>query len=149
MDCLELTYDLLIRKACPTLTFDHIGTNPIITSERPNTHIHQHGRHIYYHLWNGSAITSDLLVMRKAQNSHPSRLEHILLTMMEELCTSIQDGTHPTHNDERFSHFHPGWNTSCSQWWKTPIQAGTHPTHSDERFQHLHLSTWEHIPPLL
>ena len=34
-----LTSDLLVRKACPALTFDHIGTNPIITSERPSTHI--------------------------------------------------------------------------------------------------------------
>ena len=35
-----LTSDLLIRKAHPTLTSDHVGTNPIIISERPNTHIH-------------------------------------------------------------------------------------------------------------
>ena len=35
-----LTSDLLVRKARPTLTFDHIGTNPIITLERPSTHIH-------------------------------------------------------------------------------------------------------------
>ena len=39
-----LTSDLLVRKARPTLTSDHIGTNPIITSERPNTHIHQDDR---------------------------------------------------------------------------------------------------------
>ena len=39
-----LTSDLLVRKARPPLTSDHIGTNPIITSERPNTHIHQHDR---------------------------------------------------------------------------------------------------------
>ena len=39
-----LTSDLLIRKACPTLTYDHVGTNPIIISERPITHIHQHDR---------------------------------------------------------------------------------------------------------
>ena len=35
-----LTSDLLIRKAHPALTFNHIGTNPIITSERPSTYIH-------------------------------------------------------------------------------------------------------------
>ena len=34
-----LTSDLLVRKACPALTSDHVGTNPIITSERPSTHI--------------------------------------------------------------------------------------------------------------
>ena len=45
-----LTSDLLVRKEFPTLTSDHIGTNPIITSERPSTHIHQHDRHVYYHL---------------------------------------------------------------------------------------------------
>ena len=39
---LALTSDLLVRKARPTLTSDHIGTNPIITSERPSNHIHQH-----------------------------------------------------------------------------------------------------------
>ena len=39
-----LTSDLLVRKACPTLTSDHVGTNPIITSERPSTHIHHHDR---------------------------------------------------------------------------------------------------------
>ena len=31
--------------------------------------------------------------------------------------TSIQAGTHPTHNDGRVQYFHPGWNTSYSQWW--------------------------------
>ena len=36
----SLISDLLIRKACPKLTSDHIGTNPIITSKRPSTHIH-------------------------------------------------------------------------------------------------------------
>ena len=35
-----LTSNLVIRKARPTLTSDHIGTNPIIISERPGTHIH-------------------------------------------------------------------------------------------------------------
>ena len=98
------------------------------------------GHHITNICERASALTFDLLV-RKAQYSHPSRLEHILLTMMEEFCTSIQDGTHPTHNDGRFSHFHLGWNTSCSQWWKTLIQAGTHPTHNDERLP----SRLEHI----
>ena len=39
-----LTFDLLIRKSCPTLTSDHVGTNPIIISERPNTNIHRHDR---------------------------------------------------------------------------------------------------------
>ena len=39
-----LTSDLLVRKAHPALTSDHVGTNPIIISERPNTHIHQHDR---------------------------------------------------------------------------------------------------------
>ena len=34
-----LTSDLLVRKARPALTCDHVGTNPIIISERPNTHI--------------------------------------------------------------------------------------------------------------
>ena len=48
--CPPLTSDLLVRKACLALTFDHVGTNPIITSERPNTHIHQHDRTQYYHL---------------------------------------------------------------------------------------------------
>ena len=45
-----LISDLLIKKARPTLTSDHVGTNPIIILERPDTHIHQHGRHIYYHI---------------------------------------------------------------------------------------------------
>ena len=34
-----LTSDLLIRKACPALTSDHVGTNPTIISEKPNTYI--------------------------------------------------------------------------------------------------------------
>ena len=34
-----LTSDLLVRKARPALTYDDVGTNPIITSERPSTHI--------------------------------------------------------------------------------------------------------------
>ena len=41
---LALTFDLLVRKEHPTLTSDLIGTNPIITSKRPSTHIHQHDR---------------------------------------------------------------------------------------------------------
>ena len=39
---LALTFDLLVRKAYPALTSNHVGTNPIIISERPSTHIHQH-----------------------------------------------------------------------------------------------------------
>ena len=31
---LALTSDLLVKKAHPTLTSDHVGTNPIIISER-------------------------------------------------------------------------------------------------------------------
>ena len=31
----------------------------------------------------------------------PSRLEHILLIVMEDFPTFIQAGTHPAHNDER------------------------------------------------
>ena len=34
-----LTYDLLVIKECPRLISDHIRTNPIITSERPSTHM--------------------------------------------------------------------------------------------------------------
>ena len=41
-----LTSDLLVIKECPALTSDHValtsnhvGTNPIIISERPNTYI--------------------------------------------------------------------------------------------------------------
>ena len=34
-----LTSNLLIRKACPALTSDHAGTNPIIISKRPSTYI--------------------------------------------------------------------------------------------------------------
>ena len=125
-----LTSNLLIRKACLALTSNHIGTNPIITSERPSTHIHQHGRHIYYHLWNGSALTFDLLVRK----THPSRWEHILPQWWKTL---TQDGTHPT---------------IMMKYFHTFTQAGTHPTtmmkdshpgrntsyHNDEIFLHLH-----------
>ena len=37
--CPALTSDLLIRKAHPTLTSDHVGTNPIIISKSPSTYI--------------------------------------------------------------------------------------------------------------
>ena len=45
---LALTSDLLVKKARPALTYDHVGTNPIIISERPSTHIHQHDRTSYH-----------------------------------------------------------------------------------------------------
>ena len=51
MACPSLTSDLLVRKELPALTFDHIGTNPIITSERPSTHIHS------TNYWNGPTLT--------------------------------------------------------------------------------------------
>ena len=35
---------------------------------------------------------------------------HLYLTYSSERNNSIQAGTHPTHNDERFPLFHPGWN---------------------------------------
>ena len=58
-----LTSDLLVRKVCPVLTSDHVGTNPIIISKRPSTHIHQHDRNSnYYHLWNGSALTTTSII---------------------------------------------------------------------------------------
>ena len=77
--------------------------------------------------------------------------------------TSIQVRAHPTHNDERFPHFHPGWNriwftmmgdfypggnTSYSQWWKISILSSRlelHPAHNDRIFLHLHPSRREHI----
>ena len=39
MACPTLTSDLLVRKAHPTLKYDHVGANPIIISERANTYI--------------------------------------------------------------------------------------------------------------
>ena len=82
-----LTSDLLIRKAqhlhltySPerhALTSHLVGTNPTITSERPNTHIHHHDRtqlissmkRLNTYIWpthqKGTTLTSDLLV-RKA-----------------------------------------------------------------------------------
>ena len=102
-----------------------------------------------------------------------SRREHILLIVMKYFhtfiqagiasCsqwwkTSIQERTHPTHRDEIFPYFHPGWNrirltmmeefypggnTSYSQWWNISIISSrmeTHPAHNDRRFLHLHLT---------
>ena len=48
--------------------------------------------------------------------------------------TSIQDRTHPTHNDGRVSYSHPGGNTSSSQWWKISTLSSRpepHPAHND------------------
>ena len=88
------------------------------------------GHHITNICEKALALTSDLHV-RKAQYSHPSRMEHILLTMMEYFPTFMQAGTHPAHNDERLSsrlehilltmmkdfctYIHPGGNISFSQ----------------------------------
>ena len=77
--CPALTSDLLVRKEHPTLTYDHVGTNPIIISERPSTHIHQRDRNSkYYHLWKGSTLTTTnmigtqtTIIYGKAQHSHP------------------------------------------------------------------------------
>ena len=58
-----LTSDLLVKKARPTLTSDHVGTNPTIISERPNrlTFTSMIG-HTYYHLWKGTTLTSTSMV---------------------------------------------------------------------------------------
>ena len=102
------------------------------SSERHSTHIHSGWNTSCSQWWKSSAL--------------PSRLEHILLTMMEYFPTFIQARTHPAHNDEILSsrlehilftmmkyfytYIHPGGNTSCSQWWKG---------------LHLHPSRREHI----
>ena len=70
-----LTSNLLIRKACPALTSDHVGTNPIIISERPSTYIHLMREHI------------PLLMEGLYTYIHPVR-KHIPL-LMEGLCTYI------------------------------------------------------------
>ena len=102
------------------------------SSEGHSTHIHPGWNTFYSQWWKSSALPSTLephllTMMKELYSFHPG-WNHILLTMMEELCSSTQART-----------------TSCSQWWKTLIQDGTHPAHNDERFLHLHSSRWEHI----
>ena len=66
-----------VRKACPALTSDHVGSNPIITSERPSTHIHQHDR-------------TQLLSSVKRHNTHIHQHGRThLLPSMERHCTHI------------------------------------------------------------
>ena len=94
---------------------------------------------INYHLWNGSALIYDLLV-RMAQYSHPSRLDHIRSQWWESSALP-----------SRLDHIH-------SQWWKIfslssrlepyllTRMKDSHPgwitsAHNDERFVHSHL-TW-------
>ena len=68
--------------------------------ERHSTHIHLGWNTSYSQWWKSSVL--------------PSRMEHILLTMMEDLSLS-----------SRLEHIlltmmkdtHPSWNTSASQWW--------------------------------
>ena len=49
---------------------------------------------------------------------------------------------HLTYSSRGHStHIHPGWNTSCSQWWKSyalPSRLKPHPTHHDERTLFFH-----------
>ncbi len=99
---------------------------------------------INYHLWNGSALTSDLLV-RKAL---PSRQEHILsqwwktptqtrtnpITVVEDFSTFIQTRTNPitvmkdSHPDKNQS-YHSGGRFPAL----TSIQTRTHPITVMER----------------
>ena len=46
-----------IRKACPTLTSDHVGTHPTTLSERPSTHIWPCEEQIQHTCQKGSALT--------------------------------------------------------------------------------------------
>ena len=67
-----LTSDLLVRKACLALTSDHIGTNLIITSERPALTFSYAGTH--------PATMLKRLCTSTHAGTHPA-------TMMERLST--------------------------------------------------------------
>ena len=128
-----LTSDLLIRKAHPTLTSDHVGTNPIIISER-------HTQHSHLTMWEpipqpcqkGPALTSDhernqssihvrndlhlhLTHARNQSNIHVQKgfaltfdtcEEPIQHTCSKGLCTYIRHmrATNPTYMFERDLH---------------------------------------------
>ena len=148
------------------------------------TSYHNDGGVMYFHPgWNHILPQWwKIFVLPSRLESHPahnderlsSRMEHILLTMMKDFCTyihpggntscsqwwkgstltSIQERTHPSHNDGRALHLHssriehilltmmkglctyihPGWNTSYSQWWKG---------------LHSYLIVREHIPTII
>ena len=48
--------------AHPTLISDHVGTNPIITSEIPALTFTSMIEHKYYHLWKGSTLTTTSMI---------------------------------------------------------------------------------------
>ena len=99
-----LTSNLLIRKACPTLTSNQVET--------------------YNHI-------------RKAQHSHSPAWQDI--TIIYEKASALVFDLLVIK-----AYFHPGKNTSYSQWWNISILSSrleSHLAHSDRIFLHLHL-TW-------
>ena len=120
-------------------TLFHAGCRPILhvgllqhlyltySLERHSTHIHLGWNTSYSQWWKSSIL--------------PSRMEHILLTMMEYFLTFIQARTHPDHNDERLSSRMEHILLTMMKYFCTSIQAGTHPTHNDGRLS----SRLEHI----
>ena len=76
MACLALTSNLLVRNPCPTLTSNHIGTNPIITSESPSTHIwHMRGTNPTYMLKKAQHLY--LTHVRNQSNIHVQKSLHL------------------------------------------------------------------------
>ena len=124
-----------VRKACPTLTFDHVGTNPIIISERPITYIHPVREHI------------PLLMEGLYTYIHLVR-EHIPL-LMEWLCTHIWSWGNTSQQSYQNG---PQSLTELPGNWPGAsilLENGSFPYIRPARWngQHSHL-TWEELNPL-
>ena len=126
-----LTSELLVRKACPAITSDHVGTNPIIILERPNTYIWS------THDWRKASTSLFDQHMIKDRyctyiwSTHDQRkAQHLYLinTWSKKGSTLISD--QHMIKERLCTYIHPGWNTSY---------------HNDEMALHLHPPKWEHI----
>ena len=123
-----VTSDLRVKKACPTLTSDHVGTNPIIISERPSTYIwstHDWRRAstslFYQHMIEDRYYTYILSTHDKRKELHL----HLINTWSKKGTTLIFD-QHMI--EERI----------CTYIWSTDDQ---------RKALHLHSSKLEHILP--
>ena len=135
---LVLTFDLLIRKACPTLTYDHVGTNPIIISKRPSTYIwskadRRKAQHFYLiNTWSkiDIALTSYQHMIEERHctyiwSTHDRRkAQHLyLINTWSKKGSALISDQHMI-KERLYTYIHPGWNTSyhnderaCTHIW--------------------------------
>ena len=139
--------DLPIRKAHPTLTSDHVGTNPIIISERPSTYIWStHGwrkaQHFYLiNTWSNidTALTSNQHMIEERHNNYIwsthdwRKAQHLYLTNTWSKKGSALIANQHMIEERLCTYIHLGWNTSyhnderaCTHIWSCKNQSYSH-----------------------